>query len=43
VIGANGAWGSIISGVEVIRDETGKSTLRNLSVNGVSVDKFPHA
>jgi hypothetical protein len=34
------ALGATITGVEVVQDEQGKTLLRNISVNGVSVDKF---
>ena len=37
-----GSFGAIITdGVEVVQDEEGKTLLRNISVNGVAVDKFP--
>lgn len=39
VVGGVG-FGHTISGVEIMRDEQGTSTLRNISVNGVVVDKF---
>jgi hypothetical protein len=35
-----GAFGSTISGVDVVMDEEGDTLLRNISVNGVSINKF---
>lgn len=43
VIGAAGAFGHPISTVEVMRDEEGQSLLRNITVNDIVVDKFPHS
>ncbi len=34
---------TITGGVDVVQDEEGQTLLRNISVNGVSVDKFPHS
>jgi hypothetical protein len=34
---------TITDGVEVVQDEQGSSLLRNISVNGIAVDKFPHS
>ena len=34
------AFGSTVSGVEVVMDEEGQTLLRNISVNGVTVNKF---
>ena len=39
-IGGVGAFGSTIAGVDVVMDEQGQTLLRNLSVNGVVIDKF---
>jgi hypothetical protein len=38
-----GSFGAIITGVDVVQDERGQTLLRNISVNGVAVDKFPHS
>jgi hypothetical protein len=38
-----GAFGATISGVDVVQDEEGQTLLRNISVNNIAVDKFPHA
>jgi hypothetical protein len=39
-----GAFGATITdGVQVVQDEQGETLLRNISVNGVAVDKFPHS
>jgi hypothetical protein len=35
-----GAFGATMTGVDVVQDEQGQTQLRNISVNGVSVDKF---
>ena len=40
-IGHEGLYGWTDPNVEVVQDEEGKTLLRNISVNGVAVDKFP--
>ena len=37
------AWGQEIKSVDLMRDEQGTSVLRNISVNNISVDKFPQS
>ena len=37
-----GAFGAAIGGVDVVQDEKGQTLLRNISVNGVAVNKFPN-
>jgi hypothetical protein len=39
VVGASGAFGSTMKGVDVVMDEEGQTLLRNLSVNGVVINK----
>ena len=41
-IGGIGAFGSVMNGVDVVQDEEGATLLRNISVNGVVIDKFPN-
>jgi hypothetical protein len=35
-----GPFGASINGVDVVMDEQGQTLLRNITVNGVTVDKF---
>jgi len=37
-----GAFG-VIKGVDVVQDEQGQTLLRNITVNNIAVDKFPHS
>ena len=39
-VGGVGAFGSTITGVDVVMDEQGQTLLRNISVNGVAISKF---
>jgi hypothetical protein len=39
-IGGAGAFGSVITGVDVVMDEQGQTLLRNLSVNGMVINKY---
>ena len=41
-IGGIGAFGSVLNGVDLVQDEEGATVLRNISVNGVVIDKFPN-
>lgn len=38
-----GNFGATITGVDVVQDEQGQTLLKNIKVNGVVVDKFPHS
>jgi hypothetical protein len=38
-----GNFGSTINGVAIVLDEEGQTQLKNISVNNVIVDKFPHS
>jgi hypothetical protein len=38
-----GAFGATMSGIDIVLDEQGQTLLRNISVNGVAVDKFPNS
>ena len=41
--GTVGEFAQAIKGVDVVMDESGQTLLRNITVNGVAVDKFPHS
>ena len=41
--GTVGVFAQAIKGVDVVMDEEGQTLLRNITVNGVAVDKFPHS
>ena len=41
--GTVGAFAQVLEGVDVVMDESGRTLLRNITVNGVAVDKFPHS
>ena len=38
-----GAFGATIAGIDLVQDEQGQTLLRNISVNGVVVNKFPNS
>jgi hypothetical protein len=38
-----GAFGATIASIDVVQDEEGQTLLRNISVNGVEVNKFPNS
>ena len=40
VVGASGAFGKAITGLDIVMDEEGQTLLRNITVNGVEIVNF---